>query len=710
MIRVRHVAAVLVAMFFVGSVVGLGVMLLCAQPAWGRVSFFDIDAKPRQDPPASPSPVTPLPVSPTPATPQPPGPPVTPPPVTPPAPEPVVAPAEPPKPVKMAPPDAATQEKNLKLARMIFEKEYAQNTPDGRRQLVATLLDEAGNIKKNLSAKFVLLEQARDLAVETGDAKSCRRAIEQLDEGFIVDAMAMAANVLAKFLPRSAADGAVLGWGADIVDHLIKEENYDAGAKLVSSFPSAAYQKKDTDIPARLLAAKAAVGEYQRIKPTLEKLAADPADPAANLAAGRFYCFTRGDWAKGLPLLAKGSDAQLRDVAAAELAKPAESSAQLALANQWWEAAKAAAALADAMRGRAGYWYEKALPGLKDLEEVLARKRLADLAAAAAARSEPMARPGMLRVPPGFKAKAGTVAEPYTKTGWAKQIVHEGTGFELVFIPAGRFLMGSPENEEKRNNYETQHEVILSKPFYIAIYEVTRGQFAAFVKDTGHKTDVEKNENGSSWRNPGYAQTDMHPVVWISWNDASSFCEWLSRKTGRAVRLPTEAEWEYACRAGTQTPFNMGQTISTDQANYNGKYTYGSGVKGLSRQATVPVGSFRPNAWGLYDMHGNVWEWCADWSGTYPSGSVTDPTGALSGTTRVLRGGSWFLEPYFSRSARRDFHRPFVFNNSYGFRVAASVAGVDSTAIKPVGVTTSPVAPAPVTPSTPPAAATVARP
>jgi hypothetical protein len=184
-------------MVFVGSVAGLGVTLLSAQPAWGKVSFFDVEAKPREGPPPPETPPTEPPVTPpteppvtppseppvtpppvTPETPQPPGPPVTQPPVPPPAPEPVAAPAEPPPPpVKVAPPDAATQEKNLKLARMIFEKEYAQNTPDGKRQLVATLLDEAGNIKKNLGAKFVLLAQARDLAAETGDAASCRRVI-----------------------------------------------------------------------------------------------------------------------------------------------------------------------------------------------------------------------------------------------------------------------------------------------------------------------------------------------------------------------------------------------------------------------------------------------------------------------------------------------------------------------------------------------------
>ncbi|MBM4020502.1 MAG: formylglycine-generating enzyme family protein [Planctomycetes bacterium] len=531
----------------------------------------------------------------------------------------------------MEPPDAATQDKNLKLARMIFEKEYAQGTPEARRRLVATLLDEAGNIKKNFDAKFVLLEQARNLAAEVGDAKSCRQAIEQLDEGFTVDAAHMAADALARLLPPSGADVSVAAWGVEVLAGLIDVDRYETASKLLNSFPATGLYAKEAALAASLKGLKADLAEYARVKPALEKLKTDPADPAANLAAGRFYCFTRDDWPKGLPLLARGSDATLRDLAAQDLAGPTEASAQLALGNLWWEAAKGPGVPAEPLRSRAGYWYEKALPGLKDLEEVLARKRLSDLAASPAARSGPAARPGALRVPHGFRAKPGTVAEPYTRTGWARQIVHAATGIELVFIPAGRFLMGSPENEEKRSDNETQHEVILTRPFYMGAREVTQGQWQKVMGD-----------NPSA--NKG---SDTLPVEHVSWDDCQAFCQ----KAGGGLRLPTEAEWEYACRAGIQTPFNTGQTISTDQANYDGNYIYGSGAKGVFRRATVPVGGSRPNAWGLHDMHGNVWEWCADWSGAYPGASVTDPTGAPSGTTRVMRGGAWDRAPYYYPSS-----------------------------------------------------------
>jgi formylglycine-generating enzyme required for sulfatase activity len=133
--------------------------------------------------------------------------------------------------------------------------------------------------------------------------------------------------------------------------------------------------------------------------------------------------------------------------------------------------------------------------------------------------------------------------------------------------------------------------------------------------------------------------------------------------------LPTEAEWEYACRAGTTTPFHTGDTITTDQSNYDGQQSYGKGKKGVMRDETTTVASFPPNAWGLHDMHGNVWEWCADWYGEYPAGPVTDPTGPADGTTRVVRGGCWVTAPAICRSANRGDTEPVSWNFHFGMRV-----------------------------------------
>ncbi|GHU22901.1 hypothetical protein FACS1894172_07710 [Spirochaetia bacterium] len=187
--------------------------------------------------------------------------------------------------------------------------------------------------------------------------------------------------------------------------------------------------------------------------------------------------------------------------------------------------------------------------------------------------------------------------------------------------------------------------------------------------------------------NPSNFKGNNLPVENVSWYDAIEYCNARSRKKGltpaysgsgasinwnrnaNGYRLPTEAEWEYACRGGTTTPFSTGNNITTDQANYNGNYPYKGNVKGIYRQTTTPVGSFAANSWGLHDMHGNVWEWCWDWYGDYSTASQTDPTGAASGSDRVLRGGGWGGFAQSLRSALRVNNTPAHRNSSYGFRV-----------------------------------------
>jgi formylglycine-generating enzyme required for sulfatase activity len=224
----------------------------------------------------------------------------------------------------------------------------------------------------------------------------------------------------------------------------------------------------------------------------------------------------------------------------------------------------------------------------------------------------------------------------------------------LVRIEPGSFLMGSSDKEEGHEDNEVQHRVKLTKPFYMAATTVTQKQWKAVMG-----TD------------PSYFKGETLPVEQVSWGDAVSFCRKLSEKEGKNYRLPTEAEWEYACRAGTTTPFNTGATISTGQANYNGNNTYGSGVKGAYRVKTTPVGSFKPNAWGLYDMHGNVWQWCSDIYAAY-TGDATDPTGPDSNadhSSRVLRGGSWDDGPRNCRAAYRGGGAPGSRGGYIGFRV-----------------------------------------
>jgi formylglycine-generating enzyme required for sulfatase activity len=230
--------------------------------------------------------------------------------------------------------------------------------------------------------------------------------------------------------------------------------------------------------------------------------------------------------------------------------------------------------------------------------------------------------------------------------------------------------MGSPASEPERNDNEVLHRVTVSG-FYMGKYAVTQKEW--------------KEVMGT---NPSNFNGDNLPVEQISWYEAVEYCNRRSHKerlpvayrgSGAAIicdftaggyRLPTEAEWEYACRAGTATPFNTGNNITTGQANYNGNYPYNGHAKGTDRAGTMDVGSFAPNSWGLYDMHGNVWEWCWDRDGMYFSGAQMNPMGASSGSYRVIRGGSWNSVGQFLRSALRYDDTPSNRNITLGFRLA----------------------------------------
>ncbi|NES03575.1 MAG: SUMF1/EgtB/PvdO family nonheme iron enzyme [Okeania sp. SIO2F4] len=232
-----------------------------------------------------------------------------------------------------------------------------------------------------------------------------------------------------------------------------------------------------------------------------------------------------------------------------------------------------------------------------------------------------------------------------------------GVILEMVAIPEGTFIMGSPENEEGRFDSESpQHEVTL-QPFYMSKYPITQNQYQAIMG-----------------KNPSGFKGGNRPVECVSWYDATEFCQKLSQKTGKNYRLPSESQWEYACRAGTTTPFYFGKTITSELVNYNGNYTYGNASKGKYRQQTTNVGSFPPNAFGLYDMHGNVWEWCADdWHKNY-KGAPIDGSAWVENSEKkhltVMRGGAWFLIPDICRSAIRSNSNWRVNHiNAVGFRV-----------------------------------------
>ena len=264
-------------------------------------------------------------------------------------------------------------------------------------------------------------------------------------------------------------------------------------------------------------------------------------------------------------------------------------------------------------------------------------------------------------------------------------------GMKLALIPAGEFLMGSSESLEAAQteaysfpDQQPQHRVKISTPFYLGVYEVTVGQFGQFISDTEYQTDAEKDGEGGwgwnesegefesrdpkyNWRSVGFKQHDNHPVVNLSWNDAVAFCEWLSRKEGYQYRLPTEAEWEYACRAGSTTRYFSGNDPES-------LAQVGNVADGTARDGyvfTSPVGSFRANAFGLFDMHGNVSEWCVDWYDReyYDNSPAVDPRGPSSADCRVVRGGSYREPPDHQGSAYRDDSMPASRSCYCGFRV-----------------------------------------
>ncbi|MDZ7620048.1 MAG: formylglycine-generating enzyme family protein [Patescibacteria group bacterium] len=272
----------------------------------------------------------------------------------------------------------------------------------------------------------------------------------------------------------------------------------------------------------------------------------------------------------------------------------------------------------------------------------------------------------------------------------------DGVKLEMVLIPAGAFTMG---DDAGLDDEKPAHKVTITKPFYLGKHEVTVEQFRRFVEATGYLTDAEKGTGFEgafgwdreamefamnaeySWRSPGFPQSDTDPVVNVSWNDAVAFCEWLSREEGKSYRLPTEAEWEYACRAGTTTDYSHGddpegvaKVGNVADAEFAEQFPE---LEGLIKASdgfvhTSPAGSFPPNAFGLRDMHGNVWEWCADWYDPeyYALAPANDPLGPAAGEERVYRGGGWFNCTRGCRSASRSASQPENRNLTLGFRVA----------------------------------------
>jgi formylglycine-generating enzyme required for sulfatase activity len=230
--------------------------------------------------------------------------------------------------------------------------------------------------------------------------------------------------------------------------------------------------------------------------------------------------------------------------------------------------------------------------------------------------------------------------------------------------------MGSPPDEKDRSDDEgPRHEVRISEPFYLGKYPVTQAEYEKVMGTNPSWFSA----TGKGKDKVAGMDTSRFPVEMVSWDDAQEFCRKLSARDSRKYRLPTEAEWEYACRARTTTPFHFGNALNGDRANCDGNNPYGTATKGTYLERTCRVGSYRPNAFGLYDVHGNVWQWCQDWYGKeyYNESTNVDPQGPSSGDARVVRGGSWYYRAGHCRAAYRVRDAPSVRREFCGFRVAS---------------------------------------
>lgn len=309
----------------------------------------------------------------------------------------------------------------------------------------------------------------------------------------------------------------------------------------------------------------------------------------------------------------------------------------------------------------------------------------------------------------------------YTHTADRSIVVTNSLGMRFVAIPAGEFLMGSEERPQSLEiaypGYEKRrflilgdespvHRVRITRPYFLGQHQVTVGQFKKFIEASGYVPESVADGTGGygynanydpassarrdafegrssrySWMNPGFLQGDDHPVLNVTWNDANALAQWLTKTEGAVYRLPTEAEWEYACRAGTRTRYFTGDDPRslTGYANIFSHETAPLWPQwrqfALSRNDgfvfTAPVGSFRPNPWGLYDMHGNAWEWVSDWYGEdyYSNSPVDDPQGPAEGEVKVRRGGSWHTWSFYARSAYRNWNTPETRYTLLGMRL-----------------------------------------
>jgi formylglycine-generating enzyme required for sulfatase activity len=589
---------------------------------------------------------------------------------------------------RIAVPTASAQRVALETIKTVFSEEYAAaKGADGKILLAQRLFKQAQETSDDAAARYVLLTQVRDLAVELGDITLIGQTIEELGKLYQVDPVTMKVDAFQTLVakPHSAAVNEDLASALlSLMEEAIARERYLEAEQFAKSALAAAIRTRDAQL---VKMAKARVSECTRFKHEFDlastaeaTLAKVPDDRDANLVLGKYLCFVRRDWRAGLPYLAKGGDEELRVLAGASVAASSEPAALTELGDRWWDAAERAKTKDRALRRRgARHWYSLAtFGGLTGLARTKIEKRLTELGGAEGAAvlaSNPTAGTG--RVSAG-KLPSAAIA-PFDAVAAKKHQVECSTllqlpaeltnsiGLRLMLIPPGEFEMGDVSAE----NRLPVHPVRISHPFYIGAVEVTQEQWHAVM---GANPAVYATA-GSKAAEVGGIDTRRFPIESISYAMCLDFCTQLSalpaeRAAGRMYRLPTEAEWEYVYRAGTTTRFWFG----SDHTKFPDHEWIGENAG----KHPHPVAEKRANPFGIYDLDGNVREFCADSYAAdfYARSPLMDPLASGTGSSCVVRGlsflGSWW------DVERREF-RTDDWSSTLGVRVVCTSLAMQST-------------------------------
>jgi hypothetical protein len=554
------------------------------------------------------------------------------------------------------------------VVKEVYKAEYAKKKPTEWVAFAKVLLKSANETRDDPADKLIMYREAGDFAAKAGDLTLALQVVDAATRVFAIPPLEMKVPIIdiaaksPSTIPKALVD-AVLG----AVDDAVRIDDYLSAARLLRLASTAADRPGGATLSAIVTARSK---EIEAIRKAFESIEADvallkskPDDAAVSMRIGRFYCLSKGDWDTGLTFLARGDDAKLKEAAEKDLANPKQSAARVAVGDLWWDLGEALTGVERTeARLRACGWYKLA-PELTGLTKARVDKRLQEMAKVALLKprkSPPAVRsatvenilgknPPKVSVPPGDLAKKDEKEVEFEYVIDGKKLkgksrvltldIGGGQSIDFVRISKGEFMMGSADGEaDDASKEKPQHKVNITKDFYLGRYEVTQAQYQAIMG-----------------ANPSHFKGERRPVEVKGGDHAIEFCKKVSERTKQNVVLPTEAQWEYACRAGTTTTFSIGSTLTHDLANFSSK-------------TTRDVGSYPANPWGLYDMHGNVWEVCSDRFGDYQAGDQIDPTGPATGPRRVIRGGCWRNSPPFARSAHRNV--PANRDHALGFRAA----------------------------------------